>query len=47
MLVPEIHQYGGSWIMYVIVPVILFGIVASLWLIVRGAIGVFGQRPRG
>ena len=47
MLVPEIHQYGGSWIMYVIVPVIFFGVVASLWLIVRGAIGVFGRRPRG
>ena len=47
MLVAEAHQYGGTWIFYVIAPVILCGVVASLWLIVKGAIGVFGQAPRG
>src|SRR6516225_14756 len=47
MLVPEVHQYGGTWVLYVLAPVILFGVVASLWLIVKGAIGVFGQTPRG
>jgi hypothetical protein len=47
MLVPETHQYGGTWAIYVIAPLLLGGIVASLWLIVKGAIGVFGQTPRG
>ena len=47
MLVPEVHQYGGTWVLYVLAPVILCGIVASLWLIVKGAIGVFGQTGRG
>jgi hypothetical protein len=48
MLVPpEAHQYGGTWAFYVIAPLILCGVVASLWLIVKGAIGVFGQTPRG
>ena len=47
MLVPEAHHYGGTWAFYVIAPVILCGVVASLWLIVKGAIGVFGQMPRG
>ena len=47
MLVPEVHQYGGTWAFYVIAPLILCGVVASLWLIVKGAIGVFGQTPRG
>jgi hypothetical protein len=42
MLVPESHQYGGGWVFYVIAPIILFGFVASLWWIVRGAIAVFG-----
>jgi hypothetical protein len=42
MLVPESHQYGGAWVFYVIAPIILFGFVASLWWIVRGAIAVFG-----
>ena len=46
MLVPELHQYGGTWIFFVIAPVILCGVVASLWWIVKGAIGVFGQTPR-
>jgi hypothetical protein len=47
MLVPEAHQYGGTWAFYVIAPLILCGVVAFLWLIVKGAIGVFGQKPRG
>jgi hypothetical protein len=50
MLVPEAHQYSGTWgtwAFYLIAPVILCGVVASLWLIVKGAIGVFGQTPRG
>jgi hypothetical protein len=40
--VPESHQYGGTWLFYVIAPVILLGAVACLWWIVRGAIAVFG-----
>jgi len=47
MLVPETHQHVGTWALYVIAPLILCGFVASLWLIVKGAIGVFGQTPRG
>jgi hypothetical protein len=48
MLVPaEAHQYGGTWVFYVIVPLMLCGVVASLWLIVKGAIGVFGRTPLG
>ena len=47
MLVPELHQYGGTWVFYVIAPIILCGVVASLWWIVKGAIGVFGRTPRG
>ena len=48
MLVPaEAHQYGGTWVFYVLVPLILCGVVASLWLIVRGAIGILGSTPRG
>jgi hypothetical protein len=50
MLVPEAHQYGGTWgtwAFYLIAPVILCGVVASLWLIVKGAIGVFGQTRCG
>ena len=47
MLIVEPYQYGGTWAFYVIAPLILCGVVASLWLIVKGAIGVFGQMPRG
>lgn len=47
MLVPEIHPYGETWVFYVITPVILCGVVACLWWIVKGAAGVFGQTPRG
>ena len=48
VLVPsEVHPYGGTWALYMIAPVILCGVVASLWLIVKGAIGVFGWTPRG
>ena len=47
MLVPEVHQYGGTWAFYVIAPLILCGIVASLWLIIKGAIGIFGKTSRG
>ena len=46
MLVEEAHQHGGTWIFYVIAPVILCGAVACLWWIVRGAIAVFGKTPR-
>ena len=46
MLLEATHQYGGTWVVYVLAPVILFGVVAGLWWIVKGAIGVFGQTPR-
>ena len=46
MLVEEAHQHGGTWIFYVIAPVILCSAVACLWWIVRGAIAVFGKTPR-
>ena len=42
MLIVESHQYGGTWVFYVIAPIILFGSVVCLWWIVKGAIGVFG-----
>src|SRR5262249_33971422 len=45
-MVPEPHQYGVTWAFYVVAAVVLCGLVASLWLIVKGAIGVFGQTPR-
>jgi hypothetical protein len=45
-LVMELHHYGGTWVFYVIAPIILCGAVACLWWIVRGAIGVFGQTPQ-
>ena len=35
MLGIEPHQHGGTWIFYVIVPVILGGAVACLWWVVR------------
>ena len=49
MLAREGHQYRGAWAwaFYVIAPLVLCGVVASLWFIVKGAIGVFGQTPRG
>jgi len=47
MLVPEAHPYGETWVFYVIAPVILCGVVACLWWIVKGAVGAFGQSPRG
>jgi hypothetical protein len=46
MLVVEAHHYGGTWLFYVIAPVVLCGAVASLWWIVKGAIGIFGQTLR-
>jgi hypothetical protein len=49
MLVPEVHQYvgtWGTWALYVIAPLLLCGVVASLWLIVKGAIGVLLAEPR-
>jgi hypothetical protein len=37
----------ASWLFYVIVSGTLCGTAASLWLIVRGALGVFGRtRPK-
>jgi hypothetical protein len=43
-MIPAIpHDYGNAWMFYVIVPVISFGIVAGLWLIVSGAVGLLGQ----
>jgi hypothetical protein len=47
MLLEVTHQYGGTWVVYVIAPIILCGVVACLSWIVKGAIGVFGQTPRG
>jgi hypothetical protein len=46
MLMVEAHQYGGTWVFYVIAPVILCGVVGCLWWIIRGAKAVFGQTPR-
>jgi hypothetical protein len=46
MVVVEAHHYGGTWVFYVIAPLILCGAVASLWWIVRGAIALFGEAPR-
>src|SRR5215467_8104363 len=46
MFVPDVHQYGGTWVFYVVAPVVLCGVVACLWWIVKGAIGVFGRTPR-
>jgi hypothetical protein len=46
MWVVETHQYGGTWVLYVIAPTILFGVIACLRWIVKGAIGVFGQKAR-
>ena len=46
MWMPEAH-HGGTWVLYVIAPLILCGVVAGFWLIVKGAIGVFGRTPRG
>jgi hypothetical protein len=47
MLVVEAQQYGGTWLFYVIAPVILFGSLACLWWIIKGAFSVFGQKPQG
>jgi len=41
------HKHGGTWVFYVIAPVILCGVVACLWWMVKGAIGVFSRKPRG
>jgi len=46
MWVVETHQYGGTWVLYVIAPTILFGVIACVRWIVKGAIGVFGQTSR-
>jgi hypothetical protein len=46
MLVEIAHRYGGTWVLYVLAPLVLCGVVACLWWIVKGAIGVFGQTPR-
>jgi hypothetical protein len=40
------HDYGSTWVFYVIVPVILSGIVAGMWLMVRGAIGLLDRTRR-
>jgi hypothetical protein len=40
------HKHGGNWVFYVIVPVIVCGVVACLWLFVRGVAGVFGRARR-
>jgi hypothetical protein len=42
------HDYGNTWVVYLLVPLIVSGILAGLWLIVQGAIGLFGPtRPEG
>ena len=46
-MVEVVRQYGGTWVFYVIAPAILCGVVACLWWIVKGSIGVFAQTPRG
>jgi len=46
MLVMETHQQGGTWVFYVLAPVILGGTVACLWWIARGAIALFGNASR-
>jgi hypothetical protein len=38
----DMHGSRGSWLFYVIAPGLLVGIAASVWLIVRGAWGLFG-----
>jgi hypothetical protein len=46
-MLPEVtRQNEGTWEVYVIAPVIVCGVVASFWWIVKGAIGVFGHTPR-
>jgi hypothetical protein len=40
------HDYGNSWVFFVIVPIMLVGFVGCLWLIVKGATGLFGQPRR-
>jgi hypothetical protein len=47
MFASEAHHCGGTWVLYVIAPVMLCGVVGCLWWIVKGAIGVFGGMPRG
>jgi hypothetical protein len=47
MLILQPHQYGGTWVFYVIAPIMFFGLLACLWWIVRGAIGVFGPGAAG
>jgi hypothetical protein len=39
------HDYGNAWVFYLIAPVILSGILAGMWLIVRGAIGLLEHTP--
>jgi hypothetical protein len=34
------HGNRGSWLAFVFIPLLLVGIAASLWLIVRGALGL-------
>jgi hypothetical protein len=46
MLMADAHRYGGAWVFYVIAPVMLCGVLACLWLIIRGALGIFGQTPQ-
>ena len=41
------HQREGTWLFYVIAPIMLCGVVACLWWIVKGAIGTFGRTPTG
>src|SRR5215469_2334757 len=43
MLMADAHRYGGAWVFYLIAPVMLCGVLFCLWLIIRGALGVFGQ----
>ena len=46
ILVVEARHHGGTWIFYVIAPLVLCGAVACFWWIVRGAIAVFDKTPR-
>jgi hypothetical protein len=41
MLLAVPHSYGDNWVFYVIAPLIFAGIMAGLWMIIKGASGLF------
>ena len=43
----DMHGPQGNWPFYVIVPGMVSGVVGSFWLIIKGALGLFGRtRPK-